>query len=525
MEKKESSIKKKVSREAKKVVKNVKEHGKDVIEKSAKKSAELAEKKVGMISGAQIAGVLIILIVALVMYGLFRFVSSLGGNKYPDYALVYQNADGNLMLSNSGKGKPEKLSSNSNIDRVIYANTSDRYILYVKNSSLYLYDIKRKDTDNKLSSEIEDYMFTDNDKYIVMLDANDNLYSYDFKDKGKLDSNVSSIKTLNDQFVIYTKEDSLYVKGLNPDKDDKVKISKNFGSSVTLSKDGKKVLYIDSEYNLRYYMIKNGKTEKIASKVYEYYADEDCNKVYYMTSDGENKLYYYNGKEAVKLATKIYAISDVNVEEQQVVYAKESQGKYELYYQKKAKDAVLLDKKLSSMKYVKIFKGKEIYYINDDKDVKYVKISGSKLGHVKTIAEDVEDSLREYKKGFVFVADVDKNSNGTLYFASSGKAKKVDTDVYSANIKVSTNGKRIFYLKDYSSNSGTLCSSTGGKGKQIDVDVYRYQYISDKLIYYIKDYSATNREGELYFSKGSKGKKIADDVRAMASNQNIYEVS
>ena len=111
-----------------------------------------------------------------------------------------------------------------------------------------------------------------------------------------------------------------------------------------------------------------------------------------------------------------------------------------------------------------------------------------------------------------------------MYFVSGSKGKKVDSDVYSSYLKVSINGNRVFYLKDYSSNSGDLYTSTGGKGKKIDSDVYRYVYVNDKTVYYLKDFSSSKKYGDMYLYNGSKGKKVVEDVTSMATNKNYYKV-
>lgn len=489
------------------------------------KIRKILNMKIGAYKAINIlAGLICILLAFMVLSKVFNNIT--GSNDYPEYSLVYQNADGELrLLDKKDKEEGIKLSSSDSTTDVVYANTTDRYILFMKNSSLYLYDSKNKEETLKVLSDVKDYMFTPNDKYVVATDEDNNLYSYNFKDeKQKLDSDISSIKDVSDTHVIYVKEGALYIKGLKASKDDKVKIESDYDSSAKISEDGKKVLYINSDKELRFYTIKNGKSDKIANDVYEFYCDEECKKLYYVVSDGEFSICYYNGKEATKVVNDIYSVSDVSVEDKEVVYVLNEDGKYVLYYQKLDKEAVKIEDGLDSMVYAKIFKGKEIYYVNSDDEVRYVKIKGSKLGEVLTIAENVEDSLRLYKKGYVFVADVNKNSNGDLYFASNGKAKKVDEDVYFSYVKVSNNGKKVFYLKDYTSGSGDLYYTTGGKGKKIDTDVYRYQYISDKLVYYLKDYSISKKRGDLYRYNGNKGIKVVENVSTMASNPNYFKI-
>ena len=66
-----------------------------------------------------------------------------------------------------------------------------------------------------------------------------------------------------------------------------------------------------------------------------------------------------------------------------------------------------------------------------------------------------------------------------------------------------------------------LYYSNGGRPKLIDEDVARYQYVKDKMIYYIKDYNTINKYGDLYQYTG-KSKKIDDKVFNMANINNEY---
>ena len=49
--------------------------------------------------------------------------------------MVYQKANGDMMIIGTKDKNPTKLSSSDSIDYVQYANTTNRYVLYVKNES------------------------------------------------------------------------------------------------------------------------------------------------------------------------------------------------------------------------------------------------------------------------------------------------------------------------------------------------------------------------------------------------------
>ena len=492
---------------------------------AAQKVKDFSNKEIGGFKGKQI---LLVVGAVLVVLLLFVMLSNLGGEKEVKYPVVFKNSDGDILLM-TGKMKDEedaiKLSDES-LGSVVYAHTTDRYVLFKKNDALYMYDAKDKDETTKLVSDVYSYLFTENDKYVIILNNEGILYSYNFKkEETKIASDVEDIVDYSDTHVLYRSvDDELYVRSLNPKKDDKQKVMEDYENGAKFSEDSKNVIYTNEDGDLYIYNIKKGEDEKIASEVDDFYCDlKSCNKMYFLNSDGN--LYYYNGKEDEKIASEISSVSEVDVENQQVLYTKSNDDdEYTLYFQKGKKDAVEVEDELESVRSVRIFDGKDIYYINGDEELKYAKISGAKVGKVKTIAEDVEMSLRAYKKGYIFVADVNEKSNGDLYLAYNGKTKKIDSDVLDTDLFVSNSGDKVYYMKDYGSSSGDLYVTSGGKGKNIDSDVHDFEYITDKLIYYIKDYSSSKGKGDLYRYTG-KSLKIAEDVTRIASTPNYFTLN
>lgn len=523
-EKKEASVSKenkveKAENVGKKALDAVKETGSKGID-GAKK---FSEKSFGKVKGLHImiAGVVVVVLLLLVIIG-----KASGGDI--DYPVVYNNSDSDLYLMATNVKKEEKatkLSSGDSVLYVEYANTNNRYVLFEKNESLYIYDSKSKDETTKLVSDVSVYAFSDDDSYVFALDTDDNLYSYAFKgEKEKLDSDVESIVSFTDSKILYSKDGSLYVRSLKASKDDKEKVVEGY-ETASFSEDGKYVVYINEDGDLHRYKVSNAKDDKIASDVTSYYCDtKACSKMYYVVSDGDKVLYYYNGKEGSKLTDELYSVEDYDVDNQQVLYSVLDDDEYTLYYQKGTKEAVSVEDGLEEIVNASIFDGKGIYYITGDNEVKYAKISGAKIGKVSTLVEDAYSTLRVYAKGYVVIADYDSDSDsGDLYLLSGGKAKKIDSDVYSSLITVSNDGTDVYYMKDYKS-TGDLYVTTGGKGKKIDSDVHTYEYVKDKLVYYIKDYSTSKSRGDLYRYTG-KSVKIAEDVTRLASTPNYFSLN
>ncbi len=460
--------------------------------------------------------VLIVALVAVVLVVFCLFASS--GSKGVAYPVVFSDDDGNLyLMGEKAKSKDNaiKLASDSSTSYVRYANTTDRYVLFIKNGDLYLYDAKKKDETTKILSEVSEFYFTNDDKYIVATDEDKNIYSYNFKgDKQKLDSDSEIIRISNTQ-VVYEKDDALYIRSLNAKKDDRQKITDDYiTSNIRVSEDGKRVLYLNDDRDLYVYSVSKKDKEKIASEVSSYYCNEDCTKLYYVKNDEDHAIYYYDGKKDTKIVSSCESLLDVDVDSEIVLFSKKDDKTYTIFMQKGSKEAVKVEEDLKEATGYIYENG--IYYESDG-DFKYASITGSKIGKVSTVLTDVENAV-EYNGGIAVISDVDKKSNGTLSFVSKGKAKKIDSDVYASSsaLKVSEDGKNVYYIKDYSSTSGDLYVTNGGKGKKIDSDVYTFQVAKSNLLYYIKDYSSTNRKGDLYRFTG-KSVKIAEDVRSIAS--------
>lgn len=521
----------KVVENGKKALNVASDAGKNVVNEAKK----FSEKDFGKFKGRHVliaAGVVVVLILLLIIG------KAIGGSKDIDYAVVYTDSDDNLYLLGAGQKKSDKaikLSGDGGVSSVLYANTSNRYVLFEKNDALYIYDSKSKDETTKIVSDVSNYTFTENDKYVVALDTDKNLYSYNFKgDKEKIDSDVTDAVGLTNEKIVYVKDGSLYVKSLNTKKDDREKIADDY-KSATLSEDGKSVAYIDTDNDLSVYTVSSKKSNKIASDVTSKYCDESCKKLYYVVTDDEEKtLYYYNGKDSEKIASDISSVLKTDVDRNMVVYSVADGGSsssdddeddddeaksltYTLYFKKGTKDAYKIEDDLDGINKVYLYEGKDLYYITSDKELKYGKVSGAKVNSVKTIAEDLASSyFDDYKGGYAFVADADDDGNGDLYVVKSGKTKKIDSDVNYSYTVVNNDGTKIYYMKDYK-KSGDLYLN----GKKIDSDVYSFNYVKDGLVYYLKDYSSSKNKGDLYIYTG-KSTKIAEDIKRIASTPNGF---
>ena len=486
----------------------------------------LTIKKIAKMHFGKFSGTHVLVVGALALLLLFFMFKGIFGHDGIDYPVIYNNNDGDLYLMDrktKNDDKAIKLANGESVSNVIYANTTNRYVLFQKNEALYLYDSKEKDETTKVVSDVSGYAFTEDDKYIVALDEDDNLKVYNYKETKKIESDVSNIVAISKDYILYEKENNLYVRSVNPKKDDRLKVTDDYDTYIHFSEDGKNVLYINNDRELYSFNIRKDEDKKIAKNVRTYYCDtESCEKLFYVENDETKSVYYYDGNDSQKVAKDIYSVNAYDVENKQLVYATLEDGKYNLYYQKATKDAVLIEDELESVRTVKIFDGKAIYYITGENEAKYVKINGAKIGNIKSIGEDVTGYFYLHKNGYVFVSDV-KDNEGTLCLAKNGSVKEIDDDVNTNLITIGENGKSIYYLKDYNT-SGDLYVSKGGKGREIEKDVYSYEYVKDDLIYLIKDYSVSKSRGDLY-RYTNKSVQVAEDVTRIASSPVYFELN
>lgn len=478
------------------------------------KLKEISKNKYGKVDGSYllIGGLALIVLVVFIFNGI-----SNGGNV--DYPVVYNNTDGDLYLLTKKEKNDDnavKLGNSERSEDIVYANNTSRYMLFKKKSDLYLYDAKAKDETTKIVSDVVAYMFSFDDKYVIALDREDNLRVYNFKETVKIEKDVSSIIGISEDKVLYEKEKILYVRSINPKKDDRLKVTEEFDTKVKFSEDGKNVIYIDNSKKLHLFNINKDKDIEVAKNVTNYYCDkESCNKLYYESRDDVKSIFYYDGKDSTRIAKDIYQLNAYDVERKQLVYTILDDGEYSLYYQKGSNDAALVENDLQGLKEVKLFDGKDIYFTTSESEVRYARIGGNKIKVVKSIADDVSGYFHAHKDGYVFVSDVDDGS-GVINLAKNGKVKEIDKDVYTGFITVGKDGDEIYYLKDYKT-SGDLYVSTGGKGKVIEKDVRNYEYVNKDLIYLIRDFSTSKGAGDLY-RYTNKSVKIAENVTRIASS-------
>lgn len=522
--------KKEVKKETKKVEKVVKE---ETIEKEDNKKefkfAELKAKAIKYIKKNKekvvkytvSAAVLIIVVIvgAIAINSLNE-----GSIDNIDYPLVYKRENGEIVLLGSKQTKEDGtiLSYSDGTGYTTYANTSSRYVLMKKGNDLHLYDVKKAES-TKIADDTSTYYFSKDDSYIILLDKDSDLYSYNYKEAKKLlEDGIESIQDYSNNAVLYAKNQALKFISMDPSKEDRKELVNKF-EIAEFSEDGKYVIYTNSNDVLYRYDIKKDKHTKIASDITSFYCDnKSCDNLYYTSMKDGYAIYYYNGKSE-KVVEGLEKVLKVDTENKQLLYTKKMDKKELLYFKKgNSKEQKVADDFLLKGNAKMI--GDEIYYTSETMELKYAKISGSKVGKAKVIDEEIDKNIKEMSTGVYYLKNGNDNNEYTLLVASNGKKTKVADDVKETTIVISNKGDNLYFVKEMGKGVlGTFCMFNGEKTVTISENVYHFIHIKDGITYYLKDFDNEKRFGTLY-RYTDKSEKIEDLVSELSTTPNGYEV-
>ncbi len=381
-------------------------------------------------------------------------------------------------------------------------------------------------------------------------------------DAVKIDSDVYAYYVGGSaKYVTYLKDDALYQYDIGADS--KNKIANDAGNGFQVSEDGKKIVYLTSDYAV--YLYDGEDKEKIASDVTIRYIDDKLTVIYY---DKDNALYrqelpggekekllsdvttvlnfyesgevyfvkgegpdysaddydpsktgyslcYYDGEEITELTDTFDRYSYNYASEAAVITYEAYDGdKLETYVAVKGNATVLKQEK--EVSYLRINPaGTLVYYIDDIADDKEegtlyrIEISGEEVGKPEVYDDDV------YAGRCYFINDDDfyyfkdyKDGKGELYINKN----KVDDDVRASGISAPFELGKVFYYTDWSDGKGTLKVYDGEEAVKISDDVSVFSVVPNGRALYLYDYSARSHTGELYLWNDGNAEKLDEDV-------------
>ena len=77
-----------------------------------------------------------------------------------NYSLVYNKKDSGFVLLNKKNKKVELSKPEDSVSDVLYANNTEKYVLYKKNNSLYLYTANKKDEVVRILKKVKKFYFS-----------------------------------------------------------------------------------------------------------------------------------------------------------------------------------------------------------------------------------------------------------------------------------------------------------------------------------------------------------------------------
>lgn len=253
------------------------------------KSKEMMSKKVLVVA------LIIIVLIAVLLEGFFLLGKHKKNNKEKKEDVkvyIYRDSDFNLKYITNMDNTPVTFSTNFNEEINVEFNQNKDKLAYLKDNNLYLYDMIKKETINKVAINVKDFLFAANDN-IVYLDFNNNLYLIsDIINKEKIDIDVTLINAVglisND--ILYTKESELYTYNISTKEKNYIVKDIDFEKGIDVR--GRKLLYISQNAELKLFDLDTKTSIVKANDVNSVlnYNDDFSNVIY--SKLGSKKTYY-----------------------------------------------------------------------------------------------------------------------------------------------------------------------------------------------------------------------------------------
>jgi len=424
-----------------------------------------------------------------------------------------------------------------NEDGLIYCKGS-----YSENQDLYYYDFKDK---TKIDTDIISFRISKDAKQVIYIDEDRKLFRKEVgKDKEKIDSDVSGISYVSDDFstVYYSKldDDVLYrcVQGK-----DKERLIKDVRSVISITEDGCVYYYGNCELDLKNLISDEKKAADAAFEIpeepeYPSWTDKNYDKLYeqyekdwdaYMEALDE----YYNvqSRDAVReqlaqaienndLSTYVCSLYCFDGQESTLLAEAVSMNdRTWKNYDEKGRliyTAYDVPKAVADISEMSYFSIDDIMYKLCEDPVSYCAVVNAsyELDAEDILAADIFDDRVYYldctdeddQTGDLIRINIEKNN--------LGKAECLGEDVTPIGIRFYDN--QYTYFKDVETNrSGTEEGDLYVNGEYVDSDacVFLGSYNKhDDKVHYVTDYNQQKRRGELKCWKNGKTETLAEDV-------------
>lgn len=430
---------------------------------------------------------------------------------YPDK--IDTEDDGySLYYKELNKQNAEPVKINSNI--VSYSvNEKATLVTYLKGNDdnsysydIYQYDIK-KDEDYVISREVQSAKVSKNGERILYTNSEDSLYLYHTKseDKEKIDNDIEDVIYYSKDLktVIYQKEDALYKKTINNEKE---KIADNIDDIIV------SYGFESNDDGIIYFTVTDSDTLKLSTFVTDDMKSEDE----LISAPKKPYSWEYDTNSAYQIALKQYNLDKVKYDSK-------------VFRDNLRRSIANLEADISICQLC-CYDGKNLtvlseMFINDysydysnnsavlifpqynGDEYPTIKISAiTRTSLVSSAISEIENSIKE---------ELDKNAERAVAIDDTISMLNVNDEI--EDFILASDGSAIFFYDNYDKNKEyaelyqiEISKNTLKDAVQLDTDVrvgYNYLF-SDGNTAYFKDVDKTDETGTLYFNQ----KKVASDV-------------
>ncbi len=509
--------------------------------------------------------------------GLDAFVVASGDGRtifYPDK--IDFDSDGLTMYFRPLSGKDtEPVKIDSGITGY-WLNDDYTLFTYLKNSSLYQYDLKTRDK-QKLASDVYDYEISTDGKTIVYLSDESDLYRQEIgKDREKLGTDVDYLENVSEDFttVWFSADDCLYKKEAGKDVE---KVLENVPSSgIEMVYDSGEVFYFvasEEEKMLIDYVNDDLKDidDRIEEPVEPEYPEDPVFPERPYREDFASEEEY---EAAAEKYLEEYDAIEAAYYEELTKYLDEYEKYEDLYYdyidkldRDKLREDLAQTFAPSTYEYY-YFDGESSVLLCGNYDTWSAKYATGKAASVFTAFDesnfgklditdiysvyDVEDminsamynaegtlmlacgaSVSELPDAEPYYMTLASDASLIYYFdvedydsmsadlyrltvtdGKPGEAELYAEDAYTGNVILTEEGELI-HFRDADSYEGFGDLYVGKELAGSDVDLYRLRYDArSKTLLYLSDYDYDRQYGTLNVFNNGKKEKIADDVHS-----------
>lgn len=477
-----------------------------------------------------------LIIVSIIIVSIIMLIPKDSDAEMP---MFYISEDGELKFLFYDYKEPVTLAKESDGDVSYEVRKDNKRMLFVNNDNLYEVDLtKKKDNVEKIANDVYSFGYSDEGDYIYYVNSDDVLYSYYKKEKTKLDSDVYDVNQTFLDYLLYEKDDKVYLRSFDDKKDEKIKLGGTTGLQV--SKDNSKILYTvegknyDDGYDVYIYTIKSNDKKKIIDNVSDLvYINDNLDKlIYTRDKDDEidakdllftDKMYDEDMKALDEYIYKSYYKDEYYYYDDDYNRVVVTEEEYNAYLAREERDDIRDEIDYSMYDYS--MQTKDVYVYENSKEAKLAEdiyettaaktekdvellftqlsFSGKKLEISEITEDDVEEQFEKLTTKLYY--SIDEEDPVELLSYSTGaingeiRNKKVyvtlTNDDYEDDLYVFTKGKKIRDSKE-----------------KVASNIENISFVSEDSDDVVYVAGIKNNKGDLMIYSGNKEKTIVEDM-------------